>query len=223
MQIPEKGKTPEEIFETLKIVKSYDASWQDGRMYALGIQGKTSVFGASLGPGDAEAVLLGVPFILCIPALAVWQRFVPRLGYRKAWMAANLFFIPGLLVMIFANNFYTGLIGTVLIVPGLAGYMIMPLPMLAEIIDDDARKHGLRREGIFFGMNGGIVKAAFSMQGLLFATVLSVAGYVSGQAVQSGSAIWGIRFLIGVTPILSIIVSHWMLWKYPLGREHKSV
>jgi glutamate/tyrosine decarboxylase-like PLP-dependent enzyme len=34
MQIPELGKTREEIFEFLKIVKSQDARWEEGRMFA---------------------------------------------------------------------------------------------------------------------------------------------------------------------------------------------
>jgi GPH family glycoside/pentoside/hexuronide:cation symporter len=101
--------------------------------------------------------------------------------------------------------------------------MILPLLMLAEIIDDDARRHGISREGIFFGMNGGIVKAAFSLQGVFFATVFSLTGYVAGVAEQSASAVWGIRFLIGITPLLSIILSSLWLWKYPLGRETTKV
>jgi glutamate/tyrosine decarboxylase-like PLP-dependent enzyme len=34
MQIPEQGKSPEEIFEFLNIAKSYDVKWADGRVYA---------------------------------------------------------------------------------------------------------------------------------------------------------------------------------------------
>lgn len=189
------------------------------RKYALGIQGNGEVFGMTLGPGDQEAILLGTTFILCIPLLLSWKKIVPSLGYRKSWLLANVVFIPGLLVMTFATNFYNGLLGTTLVAPGLAGYMILPIPMLTELIDDDARQHGISREGIFFGMNGGIVKAAFSLQGVFFATVLSLSGYVAGAAEQSASAIWGIRFLIGITPILSILLSSWWLWKYPLGRQ----
>jgi Na+/melibiose symporter-like transporter len=88
-----------------------------------------------------------------------------------------------------------------------------------SLFPEDARIHGYRREGIFFGMNGGIVKAAFSFQGILFATVFSISGYVSGSAVQDIGAIWGIRFLIGITPIISIIISTILLLKYPLGRQ----
>jgi GPH family glycoside/pentoside/hexuronide:cation symporter len=132
-------------------------------------------------------------------------------------------FIPGLLVMTFANNFYTGLLGTMLTIPGLANSMIMPFPVLSEIIDEDSKQeHGFRREGLFFGMNGGIIKLAFSAQGLLFALVTAVTGFAEGSDVQTQSAIWGIRFLIGVTPAIAALIVAWCMWNYPLGRETHS-
>jgi Na+/melibiose symporter-like transporter len=87
------------------------------------------------------------------------------------------------------------------------------------VIDDDASRHGYRREGIFFGMSWGIVKLAFSVQGLLFATVMSAAGYVAGSDVQSASAVWGIRFLIGITPILACLAIAYCMYRFPLGRK----
>jgi GPH family glycoside/pentoside/hexuronide:cation symporter len=177
------------------------------RKYALGIQGNVNVFGMSLGGGDVEAVLLGVPILLAIPTLLIWRPIVARLGYRKTWLIGTLTFIPGLLVMAFANNFYTGLLGTLLTIPGLANSMIMPFPVISEIIDDDAtQEHGFRREGLFFGMNSGIIKLAFSAQGLLFALVTAVTGFNEGSDVQSASAVWGIRFLIGVTNAIAELI-----------------
>ncbi|MGE5643770.1 MAG: MFS transporter [Byssovorax cruenta] len=190
------------------------------RKYALGIQGNVNVFGMSLGGGDVEAVLLGVPILLAIPTLLIWRPIVARLGYRKAWIIGTLTFIPALLVMTFANNFSTGLLGTLLMIPGLANSMIMPFPVISEIIDEDAKQeHGFRREGLFFGMNGGIIKLAFSAQGLLFALVTAITGFTEGSDVQSQSAIWGIRFLIGVTPAIAALIIAWCMWNYPLGRE----
>jgi GPH family glycoside/pentoside/hexuronide:cation symporter len=190
------------------------------RKYALGIQAPISVFGTTLGPGDAEAVLLGLPILLTIPSLLIWRPIVLRLGYRRTWIIAALTFIPGLLLTGLAHDFTSGLIGTLLICPGLAGSMIMPFPVISEVIDDDARrKGGYRREGIFFGMNGGITKLAFSAQGVLFASIMSGAGYVAGQAVQSASAVNGIRFLIGGTPILASLIIVVCMWRYPLGRQ----
>jgi GPH family glycoside/pentoside/hexuronide:cation symporter len=190
------------------------------RKYALGIQDQVNVFGVNLSGGDAEAVLLGVPILLAIPTLLIWRPLVARLGYRNTWMIGTLTFIPGLLVMTFANDFYSGLLGTMLTIPGLANSMIMPFPVISEIIDEDARQeHGFRREGLFFGMNSGIIKLAFSAQGLLFALVTAVTGFNEGSDVQSVSAVWGIRFLIGVTPAVAALIIAWCMSQYPLGRE----
>jgi GPH family glycoside/pentoside/hexuronide:cation symporter len=193
------------------------------RKYALGIQSPVNVFGLNLGGGDAEAVLLGVPILFAIPTLLIWRPIVARLGYRKTWLIGTLTFLPGLLVMTFANDFYTGLLGTLLTIPGLANSMIMPFPVLSEIIDEDAKQeHGFRREGLFFGMNGGIIKLAFSAQGLLFALVTAVTGFTEGSDVQTRSAVWGIRFLIGITPAIAALIVAWCMWHYPLGRETNS-
>ncbi len=190
------------------------------RKYALGIQSPVDVFGAQLGPGDAEAVLLGLAILLAIPCLFIWRPIVLKLGYRTTWIIAALTFVPGLFIMMIADNFNTGLAGTLLVAPGLAGSMIMPFPVISEVIDDDAKKeHGYRREGIFFGMNGGITKLAFSAQGILFATVMTTAGYVAGEMVQSASAVNGIRFMIGGTTIIATLITAFCMYRYPLGRE----
>ncbi len=193
------------------------------RKYALGIQDTVNVFGLNLGGGDAEAVLLGVPILLAIPTLLIWRPIVARLGYRKTWIIGTLTFVPGLLVMSFATDFYSGLVGTLLTVPGLANSMIMPFPVISEIIDEDAKQeHGFRREGLFFGMNHGIIKLAFSAQGLLFAFVTAATGFASGSNVQTMSAVWGIRFLIGITPAMAALLVAYCMWHYPLGRETHS-
>lgn len=188
------------------------------RKYALGIQGQTEVFGMRLSGGDAEAILLGVPILLTIPMLLIWRPMVARIGPRRSWIITSFCFIPGFIAMILATDFYTGLIGTLLVVPGLAGSMIMPFPLISEVIDDDAARHGYRREGIFFGINGGITKLAFSAQGVLFASVLSLSGYIAGSDVQPESAAWGVRFLIGGTPIVAALLIAFFMWKYPLER-----
>ena len=192
------------------------------RKYALGIQAPTQVFGTTLGAGDAEAILLGLPILLTIPSLLIWRPIVPRLGYRRTWILASFVFIPGFTIIMLANNFYTGLLGTLLSAPGLAGSMIMPFPVISEVIDDDAARHGYRREGIFFGMNGGIAKLAFSAQGVLFSLAMSISGYQAGSTLQPVSAVWGIRFLIGLTPIIASLILAYCMYRYPLGRPKGS-
>lgn len=192
------------------------------RKYALSIQNEAEVFGIMMGPGDQEAILLAVPFLLCVPLLALWNRITPRIGVRRAWIYSFLLFVPGLVVIMLATDFYMGLIGTTLIAPGLSGFMMLPIVMLTDVIDDDAQRVGERREGIFFGINGGIVKLAFSFQGILYSVVFTITGYVAGAEIQSTSAVWGIRFLMGGTPILAILLGAWALKNYPLRHADRA-
>ena len=191
------------------------------RKYALQIQDKAPVFGLMMDAGDQEALLLAVPFLLCVPLLAIWNRVTPRIGVRRAWIIAFLTFIPGLLIVGLANDFYTGLLGTTLIAPGLSGFMMLPIVMLTYVIAADAARTGERREGIFFGINGGIVKLAFSFQGILYSLVFTLTRYDADLSVQPVSAVWGIRFLMGFSPIVALLVGAWALTRYPLRSAEK--
>lgn len=190
------------------------------RKYALGIQAPIDVFGMKLGGGDAEAVLLGVPILLCVPMFFIWRPIVARLGYRKAWITGAFAIIPGLLMMALAHDFYTGLLGTLLMVPGLTSTLLMPFPIISEVIDDDAKRHhGVSREGLFFGMNSGLTKISFSLEGIFFALIMGATGFVAGSDIQSEAAIVGTRLLIGGVPILASLCIAFCMWRYPLGRD----
>jgi GPH family glycoside/pentoside/hexuronide:cation symporter len=53
---------------------------------------------------------------------------------------------------------------------------------------------------------------------VLFAAVMSAAGYIAGSDVQPASAVWGVRFLIGITPIIACLIIAYCMYRYPLGR-----
>ena len=187
------------------------------RKYALGITASGRVFGATLGAGSQEAILLGLPMLLSVGWVFVWNIVIPKIGARKAWMYAYLIIIPGLAVMALARDFYWGLAGTLLISPALAGIMMTPYILLSQVIDDDAAKHGGRREGMFFGISVGAGKFSYAIQGILFTLILPLSGYVANAARQAESAIWGIRFLTGAAPVLVGLAGLWFLAKFPLA------
>lgn len=175
--------------------------------------------GPVLDAATQQSLLLGVPFILSIPAMAVWAKITQRVGSRRAWIYATLAFIPGLLVVMFSSSFAAGMIGTCLLVLGLPGQLMLSDLLIADVIDEDETIVGYRREGMFFGMNGAIIRLAFSIEGLLFAIVPSLTGYDPSLAVQPESAIWGFRFLIAGAPLLAIGVMIFALRHYPLHGE----
>lgn len=169
-----------------------------------------------LDAATQEALLLGVPFLLSVPAMYAWTKITQRTGSRRAWILASLAFIPGLVIVFFASSFTVGIIGTCVLVLGLPGLLMLSDLLISDVIDEDELIVGCRREGMYFGMNGAIIRLAFSAEALLIATVLPLTGYSAALDVQPVSAVWGFRFLMAGAPIIAILVALFALSRYPL-------
>jgi GPH family glycoside/pentoside/hexuronide:cation symporter len=100
--------------------------------------------------------------------------------------------------------------------------MVLLELLLSEVIDEDERLTGERREGMYFGMNGFIVRWGVSLQAALLGWILEATGYSADLAVQPDSAVAGIRFLTSGFPILVLLVSLVFFYLYPLGRKRPS-
>lgn len=174
--------------------------------YVLNIRDSAQLFGRTVGPDILEALLLAAPFILAIPSMQIWRFVTPRIGARRAWIAANLSWLPGLIIIFLANDFSLGVLGTALVAPGLAGFMMLFIVQLSEITDYDAHLTGQYREGAYLGIVGLLMRLAWSIQAILFALMLEPSGYVPNAVAQPESAVNSIRFLIGGAPIIACLV-----------------
>ena len=136
---------------------------------------------------------------------------------RHACLAAAgsllLFYLP--------DNFYGGVVATALFGLSLAGLLMLTDLLIADMVDADELTTGARREGLYFGMNGFIIRFAFTIQGIITATVLTLSGYVTPtDAVlypsQPATAVFGIRTMIAGIPALALLLAFWLLRGYSL-------
>ncbi len=169
-----------------------------------------------LDAATQESLLLGVPFLLSVPAFAVWTKITQRVGSRQALIYAALAFLPGLIVAFFSPSFFVTLIGTTLLVLGLPGLLMITDLLISDVIDEDELNVGHRREGMYFGMNGAIIRLAFSAQALLLFAVTRITGYDPALAVQPPAVEWGFRFLMAGGPALGVLVTVLAMRAYPL-------
>jgi GPH family glycoside/pentoside/hexuronide:cation symporter len=157
--------------------------------------------------------LIGVP---------VTQLVARRLGVVAAQQAFFLLAGAGLIALTF--------VPTALILPclalagfGLAGPQTMTNLLFAQVADEDELRSGVRREGMFFGINALITKPAQSIALALQPFILQMAGFVTresnaGQIFldQPAAALVGIRALIGLIPGLAMLLAALLLMWYPL-------
>ena len=171
----------------------------------------------TVGGTDADATLLLAPiFVAAIPAIVGWSWVVRRVGPRTAMLAVVvvyglatcLYLVPTTVLGAAAAGLAVGL--------GVAGLMQVLEVALGQVIDDDETRTGLRREGMYFGANGFVVRGSVVVQAVVLAAVLGASGYVEGAAVQAPEVATGVRLLIGAVPVVLAVLAFVCFWLYPL-------
>ena len=168
------------------------------------------------------SIFLGSVFLVAIPMSFLWARIsVKRTAVRATLAATALYGIFALLFLFDHNPIMVIVTGALLGIP-VAGFMVLLNVLLAEVIDYDAALTGKRREGMYLGMNGFIVRIGMSIQYGIMALFFSLSHFNSALSHQPVSAIHGFRFLIGGLPLIVLLISFWLLKKYQKYTEVKS-
>ncbi len=114
---------------------------------------------------------------------------------------------------------------------GLAGPQTLTNVLFGQVADEDEVRTGVRREGVFFGVNALLTKPAQSIALALFPFVLETTNFISretnqGQITinQPPGAIFGIKALVGLIPGIAMLMGAALLSLYPLkGRYLEEV
>ena len=192
--------------------------------YVLLVQGPALVLGLSLTPELQNSLLLASAFVMALPALPVWTRVAQRLGARRGWQVAQAGFALAMVAVFTARDITSGLIAMSLAGLCLSGLLVFPDLLISDVIDEDETVTGRRREGMYFGLNGFVIRFAFTMQGLSTGTVLHLTRYVGASPGnlypdQPPAAVLGIRALVALLPIAASLVVIAALQRYPLHGE----
>jgi len=161
----------------------------------------------TLGISDSQTTFLfAAVLLIAIFCVAIWARLVKKYSLMPIWRLSlatlAVMFIP----LYFANSLVTGVIFSALVGFGFAGVITTMDLVGAKIIDEDTKKHALRREGIIANalgfmnrLNGLFTSAAFFLVYKLFA-------YESGSnpGPQPDQAA---RFLLTVFPPILMVIS----------------
>lgn len=166
--------------------------------------------------GFRQSILLAAIFLVALIVMPVWGRILVRNGARRTLTIASCVFGLATIPFMFANDFNSGMVASVLLGLGFSGLLLVPDVLLADIIDEDELKTGIRREGMYFGINGFFVRIAIAAQAGALALVQVTTGYNSKLAVQTERAIAGLRLLMSPVVIGSLLLVVLMLWAYPL-------
>jgi GPH family glycoside/pentoside/hexuronide:cation symporter len=191
--------------------------------YVLKIQGPLTIafLNVTLDAGTQTSLFTAAAFLTALPAMGLWTAVAQRWG---AWRALRISCVTSaaiLLLLFFPTDFYSGLLVTAIFGLSFAGLLMLTDLLIADVVDADELKTGTRREGMFFGMNGFVIRFAFTIQGIITGTVLTMTGYIAASDAvlfpeQPPAALFGIRLMIGGIPAVASMLAFLILAGYRL-------
>ncbi|MGB7416188.1 MAG: MFS transporter [Thermosynechococcaceae cyanobacterium] len=156
----------------------------------------------------------------------VWSMLAQRIGKQAVYCCgipltlvaqASLFVIqPGQVGLMYAAGVMAG--------AGLAVAYLVPWSLLPDVVDLDELNTRERREGVFFGLVVQLQKVAVALAIFMVGKILDGSGFIAAGAdqaapVQPDSALWAIRWLIGLVPSV-VLLGGWLLaYFYPITRQ----
>jgi GPH family glycoside/pentoside/hexuronide:cation symporter len=174
------------------------------------------------GKPDSVGLVFGCLLLAAIAAMPLWVAAARRFGKPGCAIAAALVFGVALALMaVIDRNSPPQLFYALCAVAGVgfAGTQLLPFSMLTDVIERDAQRSGLRREGSFTGLFIAGEKAGLALGPLITAAVLSVSGFVpsaDGAAVQPASALVGAALAFSIVPAAFVVTGAWVLRRYQL-------
>lgn len=128
---------------------------------------------------------------------------ISLIGYILFWFL----FVPGKpYLFLFALPFFSF---------GIGGLFTLMMSMTADVCDLDELENGKRREGIFGAIYWWMVKFGLAFAGLSSGLIMSFVGFQQG-AINSPSAITGLRLFYSGLPILGTTIAMMVMKNYDL-------
>ncbi|MCL4868478.1 MAG: MFS transporter [Anaerolineae bacterium] len=180
----------------------------------------------SLKVDDALAsAILASAFVTAGLFLWPWRQLVAhRFEARTTMMLAFLIMALGATPLLFVQTLGGAIAAAILFGIGISGMILMTDVILADIADEDEMYTGLRREGMYFGLNGFITSLSFALVALVFRWLPPAYGYDSTLAAQPETVAMGFRLYMSVAPAAACLLAIIALYFYPLhGQRLKAI
>ncbi|MFX1235132.1 MAG: MFS transporter [Promethearchaeota archaeon] len=171
------------------------------------------------------SLLLGATFLsTAIFMTLLWKPLVQKLGPRRSWLLSMNIWIVTLVPLFFLNSSIPFLeviafIVFFLIGIGLSGSLYIIDIIIADIIDEDEVKSGIRREGGYYGINIFFQRFATVFVFIIIGPVFLVADYPYFTGSMTPEIEFGLRSLMFIYPAIALIIAIIAIYFYPLDGE----
>ena len=174
-----------------------------------------------LGASEGEKTMILVSaFIFEIPMLFFWGRAAIKFGAKATYMTAIACFGIFLIPFLFIKGLIWAIVASGLLGASLGGVIVLSDVLISDIIDEDELRTGVRREGMYFGVNAFVTRFAIALEGISVWFIFAQTKYNAALSSQPEIFSAGLRVLIALFPVISIAMGLIIMKFYPLYGEN---
>lgn len=173
------------------------------------------------------ATLFAVVFTMTVASQGFWLRMTKRFDKRKAVLLAVSFAVAGatcFLIMVILKHWvhasYLWLLPyAILSGIGMGGLITIPFSMIADTVDEEEEKFGIRSEGLYYGGLTFSYKISQSIAIFLLGILLDVVGFDANKAVQGEFTVVSLGLIVSIGSLVALMLSYFFYNKYALTKE----
>ncbi|MEQ8743696.1 MFS transporter [Parasphingorhabdus sp.] len=160
-------------------------------------------------------------------SVPIWFLVARKIGSKKTWLISigvSILTYP-LLIFVDPADSQVGLLYAVsmLVNFSLSSLAVVALPLIAGISDYGTLKSGSEQNGVYFGAQGFLTKAAFAIGGGAGLAIAGVFGFDTTAPTQTADGLFAIRVGIVGAPIFFTILSGAIMMFFSLSEKRIKV
>ena len=167
--------------------------------YALGLSSGQSTF------------LLAAVLLVAIAGVSLWAWLIRKFSLLPIWRLSLAILTVTFIPLYFASNLVMAVAFSAFIGLGFAGVITTMDLIGAKIMDEDTRKHGLRREGIISSALGFMNRLNGLFTSVAYLLVFQIYGFESGDN-PGANPDEAARFLMTIVPPVLMMISFAISW-----------
>lgn len=178
-----------------------------------------------VGSTSTSTVALAAYTVIGAAMVPAWSRLSRRVDKRRLMLGSSVIATAVLVTEGFLSAVETSLIFVAwagLLGAAMSAYLVIPPSLVPDLVEWYEFRRGERHESVFFGLWMTVHQIGIGIAGFLLGACLSLSGYVGDAAVQSSSAVTGVRIAFAVVPAVFLVASALLLQRYAATRERLS-
>ena len=170
----------------------------------------------NIGTFDTS-IIMGIMYIVGAVSVALWRWLDLKIGSKKGYAISIVAYFLASLPLMFINLYEIVLVIAILMGFGFGGMLYFIYLIIADVIDEDELRTGVRREGAFFGITNFFMRLSMIFSILTIGLVFVQSDW--GVYDPLIDVTFALRFLFIVIPGIALGITLICLYFYPFTKS----